>query len=166
MRPECEIAPEQWGRWAAAAASPGLDAALRWLYDDLAADVSARSPTCWISGRCCKFDTYGHRLYVTGLEIAWLVRQLEPAGRARLLAVDPPAMDGCPFQIDKLCGVHALRPLGCRVYYCDPSARDWQNPVYETFLARLRRLHEAHLVDYRYLEWRDGLRQARSIITP
>lgn len=159
-----ELDPALWRRWAAAAATPEIDAALRRCYDDLAADIARRSPTCWISGKCCKFHSHGHLLYVTGLEIAWTVRRLDSSAMHRLKDFDPPGADGCPFQIDKMCSIHAIRPLGCRIYYCDPAAKEWQNPVYEMFLNRLRSLHDQQGLEYRYMEWREGLRQARSIM--
>lgn len=157
-------ASSEWTAWATAAGDPALDAELRRLYDRLAGEIAAKSPTCWLSGKCCHFDSYGHRLYVTGLEIAWLVGQLDPAQRKSLDAADLPALDGCPFQVSKMCGVHALRPLGCRVYYCDPTAQDWQSTVYEGYLDDLRLLHDQRGLPYRYMEWRVGLAEAREVI--
>ncbi|MBI1372013.1 MAG: hypothetical protein GC159_04540 [Phycisphaera sp.] len=150
-----------WRAWRDQARDAEIDAALRTLFDELDAAVTERGPTCWISGRCCQFDSFEHRLYVTGLEIAWLVSQLDDAQRATLDVAPLPDVDGCPFQHDKLCGVRTIRPLGCRVFFCDPSAQSWQNPLYESFLDRLRALHEAHRIEYRYMEWRSGLDAAR-----
>ncbi|QNN24004.1 hypothetical protein HED60_17575 [Planctomycetales bacterium ZRK34] len=157
-------AADAWLAWRDAARDPHLDQQLRALYDDLAAEIERRAPTCWISGRCCKFDTYGHRLYITGLEVAWLIDRLDEPSRARLDDAPLPGLDGCPFQVDGLCSVHALRPLGCRIYFCDPAAQAWQNPVYETFLDRLRKLHEQYELDYSYLEWRLALDEARKCL--
>jgi Fe-S-cluster containining protein len=152
-----------WRTWYEAARRPAVDAALGDLYRRLADEIEQRGPTCWISGRCCNFDDYGHRLYVTGLEAAWMWRYLDDAARQRLVDADDPANgSGCPFQIDRLCRVHALRPLGCRIFFCDPGARDWQNPVYERLLNALRQLHEQHDLAYRYLEWRQALAAVRS----
>jgi Fe-S-cluster containining protein len=65
---------------------------------------------------------------------------------------------GCPFQSMKLCGVHAIRPFGCRVFFCDETSTDWQHQQYELFHAELRRLHETLQVPYFYVEWRHALR--------
>jgi len=161
--PTPALDPALWHAWRTASALPAVHEELRDLYARLAADIAARSPTCWISGKCCKFDSYGHLLYVTGLEIAWLIRQLPPEGEQRLRDAVIPS-DGCPFQVTGLCGVHAIRPLGCRIYFCDPAAQSWQNPVYETFLTELRQLHDRHGLDYRYMEWRSGLAETRTTI--
>lgn len=152
-----------WGSWAAAAADPAIDAALRAIYDALGQEIDRRSPTCWLSGNCCKFDSYGHRLYVTGLEIAWMLQRLDTPGRARLADAVIPG-DGCPFQAEKLCTIRDLRPLGCRLFYCDPTAEPWMNEVYEQFLSQLRALHERHHLPYGYMEWRQGLAEARDTI--
>ena len=154
---------QRWQDWADAAANAALDAQLRALYDALEQEITRRSPTCWISGLCCKFDSYGHRLYVTGLEIAWMVGRLDEAGRRRLLQADA-THDGCTFQADKLCTIRELRPLGCRLFYCDPTAEPWLNDVYEAFLSRLRSLHDEHSLPYAYMEWRQGLAEAREAI--
>ena len=39
--------------------------AVEGVYRDLAAKVEERRPLCIVSGRCCRFEEYGHRLYVT-----------------------------------------------------------------------------------------------------
>ncbi|MGH7214404.1 MAG: hypothetical protein ACREIT_06545, partial [Tepidisphaeraceae bacterium] len=65
---------------------------------------------------------------------------------------------GCPFQLDKLCTVHAIRPFGCRIFFCDSTATQWQQEQYERFHAELKRLHEQLDVPYFYVEWRQALR--------
>lgn len=152
---------QRWAQWREAAAQPSVDAELRRVFERLDAEIARRSPTCWLSGRCCRFESYGHKLYVTGLEIAWVIGQLDAAQRAALRDADLPALDGCSFQSDKLCGVHGVRPLGCRIYYCDPDAQDWQSAVYEGYLDDLRHLHEQRGIAYGYMEWRTGLNEAR-----
>jgi Fe-S-cluster containining protein len=64
---------------------------------------------------------------------------------------------GCPFQRGNLCGVQAIKPLGCRIYFCDRRAQDWQNDLSERLLAELRALHERLDLPYRYGEWRGML---------
>ena len=145
-----------WDKLFTAAGRSDVDAALRKTYEAIERDIAERNPTCWLSGKCCHFDSYGHRLYVTALEAAWVLKQ-EPTPA---IEADPTQLDGCVFQRNKLCGVHAIRPLGCRVFFCDPSAT-WQNDVYEMHLKSLRALHERFDLPYHYLEWRVALDEAR-----
>jgi hypothetical protein len=133
----------------AAAARADVAAAVADIYATVSAAVDARRPACVASGRCCHFDAYGHDLFVTTLELAAFVREL------RATPVANPA--GCPFQVGKLCGVHAIRPFGCRLFYCDPTAQQWQQDLYERLHADLRRLHALMGVDYFYVEWRRAL---------
>jgi Fe-S-cluster containining protein len=135
-------------------------AAVKAVYRDLAAEVEERRPVCVVSGRCCRFEEYGHRLYVTTMELAAFVHGLEATSRGEALSTSMNQWNGagCPFQISKLCGVHAIRPFGCRIYFCDPTSTRWQQDAYELFHARLKRLHEELDVPYYYVEWRQALR--------
>ncbi len=141
-----------WPRWFAAAGDAVIDGALRELYQRIDADIQSRGPTCWLSGKCCNFDAFDHRLYVTALEVAWMLRNAGPR------PVDPKGP--CSYQVDRLCMVHADRPLGCRVFFCQEGTQQWQRQLYERYLAELRALHEEHDLPYRYLEWRQGLQEA------
>ena len=136
-----------------AARRPEVIAAVGRVYAQLQTEIDLRRPMCVASGRCCRFEEFGHRLFVTTMELAAFVSQLP---------VDPPpAWDGagCPFQVNKLCTVHTIRPFGCRMFFCDATSRLWQNEQYEVFHAHLKRLHGEMVVPYRYVEWREALRQ-------
>jgi Fe-S-cluster containining protein len=136
------------------------------LYDRLQIQVKTRKPLCVQSGKCCRFDEYGHRLYVTTIELAAFVSQLLPIDDCQLpieslpnrrslpLAASP---GGCPFQVDKLCGVHAIRPFGCRIFFCDPTSIQWQQEKYEQFHEEIKELHTLFGIQYFYVEWRQGL---------
>ena len=143
-----------------AAGRPEVRATVQSIYDDLAVQVEERRPLCIVSGRCCRFEEYGHRLYVTTLELAAFAHNFGelPKPPALLEAIASWNGGGCPFQVGKLCGVHAARPFGCRVFFCDPTSTDWQQQAYETFHARLKRLHEQFDVPYFYVEWRTALK--------
>ncbi|HYE02771.1 MAG TPA: YkgJ family cysteine cluster protein [Phycisphaerales bacterium] len=148
--------------WHAAVRTPAVLRELEAIYSDLAADVARERPVCRGSGRCCSFERYGHRLYVTGLETAYLVERLAEVGATPRLTVATlgraAEMGTCPFQDGTACGVHPLRPLGCRIFYCDESSVAWQREAYERLLIRIRHLHDRAAVPYRYGEWRAMLR--------
>jgi Fe-S-cluster containining protein len=151
---------------AAAARSDVRDAVAR-VYGDLQTEIDVRRPVCSASGKCCRFDEYGHRLYVSTIELAAFVAGLPVAvgqspAEGRSLPVlatgqSRPSTASCPFQVDNLCSVHAIRPFGCRMFFCDATATQWQNERYEQFHAELKRLHEVLDVPYFYVEWRQAL---------
>jgi Fe-S-cluster containining protein len=131
------------------------------LYRTVQQEIDRRRPLCVVSGRCCRFEEFGHRLFVTTLELARFVHD------AGSIAV-PDKWDGtgCPFQKAKLCTVHAIRPFGCRMFFCDATSTEWQNAAYERFHADLKRLHERFEVPYFYLEWRQALAMLDLVTRP
>ncbi len=142
-------------RWLAAARGPEVAASLEAVYEMITDQIAARDPACWGSGRCCNFKAAGHRLYTTGLEAAYTLTRL-PSGRDLTSEGLEAAISrgDCPFLALNLCGVHAVKPAACRVYFCDRSAKLWQEELAERAHAMIRALHERHALAYRYDEWR------------
>jgi Fe-S-cluster containining protein len=128
-----------------------VGAAVDALYREVEGEIDARRPLCVVSGKCCRFEEYGHRLYVTTLELASFVRQHSAAPDATWDGT------GCPFQRSKLCTVHSIRPFGCRMFFCDATSTQWQNDAYERFHDQLKRVHAELNVPYYYVEWRTAL---------
>jgi Fe-S-cluster containining protein len=144
--------------WLHAAANPEIAKAIDDIYAQVASEIARRGPACWASGRCCNFEAHGHRLYVTALETALTLHRLDPAARPTIADIDRArSLGGCPFQQGNLCGIHAIKPLGCRVYFCDRSAESWQHELTEAALASLRQLHDQLGIEYLYAEWRGVL---------
>jgi Fe-S-cluster containining protein len=139
---------------------PEVYTAVGRVYADIQHEIDQRKPRCEVSGRCCRFDEYGHRLYVTTAELATFVTQLPRSGLAAekpgVLQVYKP-LTACQFQVDGLCGVHSIRPFGCRIYFCDPTADSWMQTTYERFHNRLKQIHAELGLDYHYIEWRQAL---------
>ncbi len=130
----------------AARATPAALAALRALYADVDAAVAAGGQTCRACGRCCDFDTYGHRLYLTTLELTLLTAEPPPASAA---AATP---GRCPYQQGLACTARARRALGCRVFSCDGATDAAEQALYARFHEQLCHLHAAHGVPYLYVD--------------
>lgn len=122
-----------------------VHAAMRDFYAEVDRRVSALQATCWNRGACCRFGAYGHRLFVTTLETAYYLSRGEPERDL--------AGDACPQAFDGLCHVRSHRPMGCRIFFCDPAAQAGQGPLTEALLAQLRGLHESLGVTYFYADW-------------
>lgn len=120
------------------------------LYQDLDAEIQAASPRCDASGRCCRFTEYGHTLFLSELEAELLLEPGIPPGKS----VD---RHTCPYQRNNLCMARDRRPLGCRVYFCDPRFADRQVELSEAYLGRLKRMHDEWGRPWRYRPLHDFL---------
>lgn len=155
-------------RWLAAAGDPGVEFALSVIHRRVAEEVASRRPLCLASGSCCRFDAFDHRLYATGLEAARCIRICTEEGRS--IGLDDVARareaGGCPWQDGRLCVARSGRPVGCRVFYCDPRAADWVPELAEWSHGAIRQLHEEHAIPYAYGEWRAMLEQVLESSSP
>lgn len=119
--------------------------------------VAGYRPICHNRGDCCQFKRFGHRLYVTTVELAYFVEGTGHSWRS------PRGNDGCPFQVEGLCRARRHRPMGCRVFFCDPEAESWQGPTYEAFLAELKVIGSELGIEYRYVEWLSALKSVDNL---
>lgn len=172
MRDEAAHLAEEaacWQTWRDALRNPAVNTEVEAIYSDLEDAIAQRGAICWASGRCCHFEKFGHRLYVTGLEIARAIIALQSDDRPADAPALPTTIDlhgDCVFQVNKLCQLRALRPLGCRVFFCMEGTEDWQHEQYERLLQRLQSLHTQHALPYRYMEWRAGLAAGIAELAP
>jgi len=124
---------------------PLAAADLRALYGQVDAEVARLGPVCQLSGRCCRFKEFGHTLFVSTPEVQLL---LDNAPRPQR------PLDGgetCPWQDDRgHCTARDCRPLGCRVYYCDPAYEPSAHGVSERFIAGLKALSDKHGLCWNY----------------
>ena len=162
------ITPEDIARWHEAAQHPEVAAFFESARVRVAEVVREKRPICLASGACCRFEAYGHRMYVSGLAAAFVVARIDAARAARAAnplrlyeVTDARARGDCPYLRAGLCGEHEERPLGCRIYFCDKGAdgraAEWQSALYEELHAATTALHERIGAPYRYLEWREAL---------
>ncbi len=126
------------------------------LYREFDEAVAMMGPVCQLSGRCCRFKDYGHTLFLSAPEALLLVAD----------APQPPGQldngESCPWQDARgRCTARDARPLGCRVFFCDPSFETHAPELSETFLARLKQLASRHDWPWNYAPLHQHLRQAR-----
>jgi hypothetical protein len=129
------------------------------LYREVDAAVAAAGPVCVASGRCCRFKEYGHTLFVSNLEADVLLAAAPPYEQ-------PVSPDFCPFQQDNLCTAREPRPLGCRVYYCDPNYQETGNRITEEYLRRLKQLALENDLPWRYAPLHVFLNEADRLPLP
>lgn len=141
--------------WIEASRRGSVRAQLEAIYAEMGQRIAERGPACWASGRCCHFEAHGHRLYVTGLEAAYTLVSAGVERRIDVGSVEAARAAGnCPFQRENACSVHTIKPMACRVYFCDRSAQQWQQDLSEAMHRRIVELHEREGIPYVYAEWR------------
>ena len=128
------------------------------LYAEVDCQVAAAGPVCVASGRCCRFKEHGHTLFVSNLEADVLLASAPPYEA-------PVSGDFCPFQKGNLCTAREPRPLGCRVYYCDPAYQETGGRISEEYLQRLKRLADEHGSGWRYAPLHYFLNDAKQLAT-
>ncbi len=130
---------------------PIPEAALRQLdalYEDLEAHLARLRVPCRACGECCDFARNGYRLYASEIERALIVARhgeprLTPEGR-------------CGFLAAGRCSAHASRPLGCRIFFCDPAHKPREQDLYHAFLERLRALADQFQLPWNYAPFFHG----------
>jgi hypothetical protein len=113
------------------------------VYAQADAAVAAAGPRCEASGRCCHFTEYGHTLFISRFE-AEILLESAPSYST------PVPSDGCPFQVEGLCTARDSRPLGCRIYFCDPAYEQRMVEITEATIAQLKAIADAHQSGWEY----------------
>jgi len=99
--------------------------------------------TCDSCGKCCDFEAFGHRLFVTMPEVTYL---------AAMLHVEKPkttTSEKCPYHLDGKCTIHKYRFAACRIFYCKADA-DLQSRLSEAALKKLKSISEEFEIPYSY----------------
>ena len=132
------------------------------LYAWVDAQIAAASPRCEISGRCCRFREYGHRLYISRVEAERLSRATLPAEIDAAEWTRDTLQQGCPYQVQGRCTAREHRPLACRIFFCDPNFEQAGCDLTEQALARLKQICEQFDRAWEYRELADFLVQESS----
>jgi len=144
-----------------------------WL-DQQVRDNDDMSGHCDACGKCCDFDAFDHRLFVTPPELMYLAANLATAltaetaesvekkeknkdkirrsnnaanlGDEKLKAMPT---SRCPYQLDGKCTVYEYRFAGCRIFCCNGDA-DFQSRLSESVHKKLKSTCTEFQVPYHY----------------
>ena len=131
------------------------------LYADIDRHLASAQPVCDNCGKCCDFDRYGHRLYVTTLEMLYFWSGLREQQSNAALKSQLTAPDGrCPYQ-QQGCTARPFRPASCRIFYCRDLPAEFQHNLTEQVMQRLMVMHEEFQAPYYYADLRQWLQSSR-----
>jgi len=99
--------------------------------------------TCDACGKCCDFEAFGHRLFVTTPELIYLTAMLHVEKPKTTTA------EKCPYHRDGKCTVYKHRFAGCRIFYCKGDV-DLQSRLSEATLTMLKSISEEFNIPYSY----------------
>ncbi len=113
------------------------------IYKKLDTELMKLSPGCDACGACCHFDTFGHELYASTIEVNYILRNVKmpPFDTEKRI---------CPFLVNKKCTIRKYRTLGCRVFYCNPQYRDVSQEIYNKYYKMVKDIAIKNQIEWHY----------------
>jgi hypothetical protein len=105
---------------------------------------------CDSCGKCCDFESFDHRLFVTPPELMYL------AANIRAENIRPMPDGRCPYYLICECTVYKYRFAGCRIFSCKADS-DFQSVLSESALKRFKSLCTEFEIPYRYSDLASAL---------
>ncbi|MFA5250971.1 MAG: YkgJ family cysteine cluster protein [Phycisphaerae bacterium] len=100
---------------------------------------------CIACGKCCDFESFGHKLFVTPPELIYLAANLHGEN------LKPMKTGRCPCQTNNKCTIYKFRFAGCRIFSCKGDA-DFQSGLSEMALKKFKAICEQFQIPYRYTD--------------
>jgi Fe-S-cluster containining protein len=110
---------------------------------------------CSACGKCCDFENFDHKLFVTLPELMYLAAKLGAEN------IKPIVKGRCPYNIDGKCSVYEHRFSGCRIFFCKGDT-DFQSKLSEKVLKKFKLLCQEFQVYYRYTDLQTALNGFKS----
>ena len=119
------------------------------IYSRLDSEIPAEQ-TCEACGRCCDFESFGHKLFVTTPEMIYFTNKIKPEKLKPLTAYS------CPYNSGGKCTVYEDRFASCRIFNCKTDS-EAQNTLTEETLKELKNLCDTFNIPYRYVDLKTSL---------
>jgi hypothetical protein len=123
------------------------------IYSWLDENIKTLDSQCLACGKCCNFDSFGHKLFITTPELLYFLKNVRPIRktcppkprRRRMLG------QSCPYLEDGKCTVRDFRFAGCRIFFCK-SDTEKQNQLSETAVGKFKSLCDKFNFPYCYAD--------------
>ncbi len=116
----------------------------KWLDSQICESVHLAG-ICGTCGKCCDFESFDHKLFVTTPELMYLAVNLGAEN------VKPMITSRCPYNIRGKCSIYEHRFSGCRIFSCKGDS-DFQNELSESALKKFKSLCVDLQIPYRYTD--------------
>ena len=126
------------------------------VYNWLDSQISHKQTECEACGKCCDFDGFGHRLFVTSCELIYFGAKISPD------KIRPMSAGRCPYNIDGRCTVYPHRFAGCRIFSCKAD-KDFQGQLSEEALERFKIICDQFDLPYHYTDLPAALNNKRTL---
>jgi hypothetical protein len=105
-------------------------------------DLAGRCCAC---GKCCDFEGFDHKLFITPPELIFLKMSLHSEN------LKPMRTGQCPYNVRGKCSVYERRFSGCRIFSCKGDL-DFQSELSEKALKKFKVICEQFQIPYRYID--------------
>ncbi len=132
-----------------------VEKAVKSLYEQLD-EQAADDSICKACGKCCDFERYGHRLFITTPELVYFQRCVEPDKRI------PMEYDVCPYMSKGKCTVHQHRFAGCRIFFCGADSAK-QSELSEKAVRQFKEICKENDLPYEYIDLKEALNRITNL---
>ena len=115
------------------------------VYDWIDRKSRPQNQSCRACGKCCDFQSYDHRLFVTTPELMYLTIML---GTENIKTM---TTSSCPYNLAGKCAVYDHRFAACRIFFCKGNA-PLQSDLSEQVSRRLKSLCTELEIPYNYAD--------------
>jgi Fe-S-cluster containining protein len=116
----------------------------KWLDEQITAHQEAAGK-CKACGKCCDFETFGHRLFVTTPEMIYFRDKIGINNLKQMTT------GKCSYQAGDKCTVYDFRFASCRIFCCKGDSR-FQSDLTEAVIKKFKALCDEFKIPYRYTE--------------
>jgi hypothetical protein len=128
---------------------------VRQIYHRLDEQIKLLDADCSACGKCCDFDSFGHKLYVTSPELLYFSENLKPLRKM--------PKSRCPYQEQNRCTAREFRFAGCRIFFCKGNS-ERQNALCEETIKKFKTLCDEHNFPYQYMELSAAMNNINQIL--
>jgi Fe-S-cluster containining protein len=128
------------------------------IYDWLDSTIKPLNNKCDACGKCCNFDSFGHKLFITTPELLYFMQNVTSGNVISSEGLKEAEVEKsikkkvCPYLKDEKCTVRNFRFAGCRIFFCKED-KNLQNKLSEETIEKFKALCDKFNLPYRYVDF-------------